>query len=375
MLDDLSPETVVARLDHALDHGGLTGSSRTQARALRDRLRAGVQVMILGPKGVGKSQLCEVMLELDASAPEDEACWARRYMSAAACAAGDEEGLQTMALPSPLLDTTSLIDVATPTAPEALAERVDWALRHADIVIWCTDTFAADEAALWADAPDHLKDHSVLVLTKADVRAAEGTMDARISQLQAVAAEEFHSFFPTAAAQPHRTLCEGRGLDDATLAASGIKALRDTLLRIAASGLRADLDRALLFLDRHDLQPAAEAAPSPAGAITPDAPAAKTYHAALDLLRARIPELSPQDAAYDAPDHVLTACGKLVEDLAELAAEQTRSDDAFEHWRNDLYEASDKVVLMSLENDMRSAADAATVILQLKRDLEGRVAG
>ncbi|MGZ2257335.1 hypothetical protein [Roseobacter sp. A03A-229] len=369
MLDDLSSDTVITRLDHALAHGDLSGSARSQAQDLRDRLCGGVQVVLLGPKGAGKSQLCGVMLGASLDAQDTGGSYGVRYVSSSGPATPNTDQLQTIVLSSPLLDTTTLVDVSTPTKADEMAVRLDWALGRADIVVWCTEVFGAEEAAVWAGVPDHLKDHSFLVLTKADILAAQGTMAARIAELQSIAAEEFHSFFPTSTHHIHQAMSQGDSVDDAALAASGVKALRDTLLGLAASGRQADLDRALLFLERHDAQPQ-----EPLAKTLSDGPSVQTYQRALDLLCARIPELSSSDPNIEVSDHVLTTCGALVEDLAEFAGDQAHRNDAFEVWRNDLYEASDKVVLMGLENDMRSAADAATVILQLKRDLEERIA-
>lgn len=369
MLDEAAADQIIARLDHVIVGGQLSPATQTQARALRDRLNDGVRVVILGPEGIGKSQLRDVLLGeiVTSAAGTGGALCLSDINSTAEITGPDGAAVQTATLDNALLKLMTLTDVAMPEGAAAFADRAAWALARADIVLWCTQSFTAAEAAVWAEASDHLKDHSFLVLTKADALAASGSLSDRIAALQAVAAEEFHSFFPTSTFHAHQALHQAGSANDSQLAASGVKALRDTLWHLAVSGQRADLDSALLFLERH--APSAPLPQAPSKDRSGSGPQAQTFEKALSLLRSRTADLAGED-----PQMILTTCGRLAEDLAELAADQTHSEPAFDLWRHDLYEASDKVVLMSLENDLRSAADAATVILQLKRDLEYRVA-
>lgn len=377
MSDEAASHGVIARLDHLLAAESLTGLVARQARDLRDRLSTGVRVVLMGPKGAGKSQLCTVLLGEDVPpGPSGSAAICLRSGADPEGPAASSEGdVCTLTLANPLLQLTTVTDVTAPADPQAFADRVRWALARADIVLWCTGSFAPEEAALWARACDHTKDHSLLVLTQADVLAADGTLQDQITRLQAVAAEEFHSFFPVSTFHAHKALHRSDEIPDAQLAASGVKAVRQTVLHLAASGQRADLDSALLFLQRNEPHQTTAPAPARRASDRTATPAAQTYGKALALLRSRMADMSPvHEAATLDVDLVLSTCGTLTEDLAELAADQTYSDPAFDAWRNDLYEASDKVVLMTLEHDLRSAADATTVILQLKRDLEERVA-
>ncbi|WP_300013968.1 hypothetical protein [uncultured Roseobacter sp.] len=369
MLDDAGSGQVIGRLDHMLNSGQLTPALTQQARALRDRLCAGVRVVILGPKGIGKSQLRDVLLGETAPAMPSSAFALSIGHTDARAEQIQDPNVHTETLHNPFLELATVMDVAASEGTEMFSERIRWALSQADIAVWCTQCFSEEEAALWAQASEHLKDHSFLVLTKADALASVGTLQSQIANLQAVAAEEFHSFFPTSTFHAHKALRAGDEISETQLAASGVKALRQTLSDLAASGQRADVDRALLFLQRNETQDAAVSVPAPGKKkVTPQT---HTYEKALALLRGRVADLT---TAAPQPDAVLENCSTLVEDLAELAAAQTQSDASFDAWRNDLYEASDKVVLMSLENDLRSAADATTIILQLKRDLDIRLA-
>ncbi|WP_299955036.1 hypothetical protein [uncultured Roseobacter sp.] len=367
-MDDAACGQVVARLDHILSAEQLAPALTHQARALRDRLRTGVRVVLVGPRGVGKSQLRDVLLgeEVPGGPPGIAALSVGHDITDPE---GEELDVHAVTLRNPFLDRTHVIDLAASEETGLPAERISWALSRADIALWCTQCFSEEEAALWAQASDHLKDHSFLVLTKADALAGAGTLHARVAALQAVAAEEFHSFFPTSTFHAHKALRAGQEVSEAQLAASGVLALRQSVSGLVASGQRADLDSALLFLQRHE--PREPVLPAPARGKSKTSAQVQPYENALNLLRSRTCDLATATAEADT---VLETCGTLAEDLVELAAEQTQSDASFDAWRNDLYEASDKVMLMGLENDLRSAADAATVILQLKRDLEARVA-
>ncbi|MGC3937436.1 hypothetical protein ACOTTU_06480 [Roseobacter sp. EG26] len=361
MSDEVERVQVMSRLEAVLASETLSDAAKAQAKNLLDRLGSGVNVVVLGPKGAGKSRLCDVMLGHALPEPGQKAS----VYSFDDVQTDPDESVASLCLQCDFLKLTTVTDVTAPQDMDDFAATAAWAMSRADIVLWCTSEFGPTEANIWADASDHLKDHSFLVLTKADRLAGQGQLNHVISALQYIAAEEFHSFFPTSTLQAHATLTRTGGIPDDQMAASGIKALKDTLLRLAMSGRRADLDSALLFLERYGADTSApETAKDEASS-----PQRQTYQKALDLLRSRTADIS-QDAA---PDAVLNCCGALAEDLAELASAETQSAPDFDAWRNDLYEASDKVMLMTLENDLRSAADAATIILQLSRDLQSRV--
>ncbi|WP_299503092.1 GTPase domain-containing protein [uncultured Roseobacter sp.] len=367
MLDDTTPNRVIAELEQALAKGVLTGAPAEQATQLLERLRTGVRVVVLGPKGVGKSQLCSVLLH-QVLQPNVQAGAVTYKSGEFRDTAADA---QNISMDHPLLQVITLTDTA-PAAGAIDAAQLD-AMKQADVVLWCTQEFSELEAEIWAQASDHLKDHSFLVLTKADQLAERGTLPERIAALQTVAGEEFHSFFPTSTFHAHQALCKNGEIPEQLLAASGVKALMQTLSNLATSGQRADLDNAWLFLQRNGIEAAQIDNAAGQGDRAPAEVA--TYEKALALLRARTPELTATSADPDElrPEAILACCGTLAEDLAEIAADETHSAPDFDAWRNDLYEASDKVVLMSLENDLRSAADAATIILQLTRDLEARL--
>lgn len=367
---------IVARLQEAVASEQLSAPARSQAQGMLTRLRRGVRIVIVGPQGSGKSDLCSLLLAADlADVPPQVA--ARLFVKGS-----DPVGVDTLEtsvgqmwrarLPGDLLTHMQVLEIAGSRDPAVHAARVRWALSEADMALWCGSDFDAVDAALWSEVPDALKDHSFLVLTGADLLADAGVLKDRIAALQAVAAEEFHSLFPTTTKSGRDSLRQQGCLPDAQVQSSGVKALTETLCKLAASGRQADLDGALLFLQRHGIAVTVPAAPVAVDPVVAPVQIG-TYARALDLIEARRAEMSMT------PDRVATEvapflawCGAVAEDLLELAAEETDDGPDFSIWREDLFAAGDKLVLMSMENDLRSAADAASILLQINRDLLAR---
>lgn len=77
------------------------------------------------------------------------------------------------------------------------------------------------------------------------------------------------------------------------------------------------------------------------------------------------------DEADDNMSEVLALCGTISEELLEAMQCQSEQNGELMPWCRAFQDASDKVMLTSLENDTRSAADAVTILLQLRRDVEG----
>lgn len=361
MLDDTRPEAIIAALEQIIASGALSAASSQQAERLLQRLRTGVRVLVLGPHGVGKTQLCSVLL--GQILPQGATGGFQVYRHASANAESD------IVLDHPLLQTLTLTDM-TSRAGEPLDAGLADAMDQADVVLWCTQEFSEQESQIWMGASEHLKDHSFLVLTKADQNAASGDLSRRINALQSVAAEEFHSFFPTSTFHAVQALQNTGAVSASQLAASGVAGLSQTLSNTAISGQRADLDNTLLFLQRHRRTGA-----QPVETVPARDPEYASYEKALAMLKSRTPEMIKAGEDIDSlePETFLACCSTLAADLVALAADEPHTAPEFDSWRDDLFEASDKVILMSLECDLRSAADAATIILQLKQDLESRM--
>jgi hypothetical protein len=371
VLDDISASDAVARLRAALARDALPATQKAYARALADRLENGVRVVVLGPQDAGKSALCDAILG-GASAPAPRQQTRHFYVDGATCVP-PETGIptQSFSLGFCPFGHVQLLDIGAATDVMGWHEATRAALDFADIVLWCTDAFGSEEASLWAAASDALKDHSFLVLTKADVLAEQGLLAERINALQDVVAEEFHSLLPTTTAQVLQHQSQNTATTDAQFAASGLKALVEPVHGIVSAGQRADLDSALLFLERQGLTDM-PAMPSPAAASGPAIIDAIPFRAARDTIMARAYDLAELgfDEAEGDMSEVLELCGTISEELVEVMGTQAQTYPQLGHWCIAFQDAGDKVMLMTLENDLRSAADAVTILLQLRRDLE-----
>ncbi len=272
-----------------------------------------------------------------------------------------------------VLGHARVVDVTTPEDTSNFGRCVEDCIATADIVIWCTQEFDDHEAILWQSAPDPLKDHSFLVLTKADLLAEKRILRERIMALQPVVSEEFHSFFPVTTTRIRQLQEAGETVSDAIFAASGLKALIDTVSSLVRSGQRADLDSAILFLERQGLtlddpMPDRVAPPTPSDT----SPLRLACKASRDRLIERafdIAELGFDESEGDMSG-VLEMCGSISEDLMEDMRGMSQEHADLEPWNSEFEGASDKIMLMTMENDTRSAADAVTILLQLRRDLE-----
>ncbi len=371
MLDDISTTDAAARLRAALSDITLPASARSYAQALAERLENGVRIVLLGPRGAGKSALCDAILG-GATAVADAQTSRHFYVEGAApthpFASGDAHAFSLGFCP---FGHAQIIDCAVPQDEHARDGILGAALDVADIVLWCTQSFDVQEAAVWARARDSLKDHSFLVLTKADMLAQQGALVPRIEALQGVVCDEFHSLFPTATPVVLAQHAQQKAVSDAQFAASGLKALVDAVSGIVAAGQRADLDSALLFLERQGLAQS-QGVIVQDRSVAPSVINAVPFRAARDTIMARaydLAELGFDEAEGDMSD-VLQLCGTISEELVDVMQNQAASYPQLAPFCAAFQDASDKVMLMTLENDTGSAADAVTILLQLRRDLE-----
>lgn len=345
-------EHVIEALSATLASDRVPGEARLYGARLLDRLRTPVNVVVMGRPQAGKSRLIEML--------------SGRHP------------------PVPLATRTTLTEVTLEGSPETLRATADRAFDSANIVLWCTETFDAVERALWAVAPDTLKDNSFLVVTKADRLLMTGRLQDRLADLSDIVAQEFHSLYPVATLRAiagwGRTGQTGPDL----WSASGGRALHDAVLRLVDTGQRTDADNALLFLSRY----AATAGPAPAHRGPPvlaqdlatpqdgaaDAQRAQVLAEALAYLQDRADSLlSDLDmVGSKGCGHVLSHCLETATTLSDLLGEFTGGDTALSGLQGDVQESADMMLLLQLEQSDDAATDAVTLLLQLKKDMADR---
>jgi hypothetical protein len=434
MKDNSTDDTVIDRLQGALDGDALPKAAREYANHLLKRLSSPVRVAILGNPKSGKSELINMfagrrLIPKDARLPTTEVVYgdaesmtvtsvdgtvrADLPLDLAGVAASSAAFLRIEA-PIPILQRISLLEVVTDGKAAELKSAVDWSVRRTEIALWCSQSFDAGERAIWTRVPDSLKDHAFLVLTKADALSAEKVLSQRVAALETVVAEEFHSLFAVATLQAIKAHRSGV-MDEAMYHASGGGALTAEILRHAERGRRADFDSAHMFLARYHIDAAprgAKAAKAPEAAKTagvPETPEKVTEIATSVASPVPAPVLAPTpmptpatatisnvtlfadsvrflkrrgdslgaSAAELGEGHakgLLDQCVDAVEHLVDLFSRDETGCEAADAFIDELAEAADIMVLMQVETGDAPAADAVTLLLQLRREMEMKLA-
>lgn len=417
MKDAAPDDGIIDRVRQALERDLLPKAARGHAAHLLQRLSSPVRVTLLGNQGSGKSELVNMLLgrrvlPKATDLPTTEVLWGEEEQIEVTAADGKKHvvpGLDFAAVsklspvllqvrvPQPILRKVSILEVVTSGDTDELRSAVDWAIRRTDITLWCSSAFDEVERALWSRVPDTLKDHAFLVLTKADVLSSQNLLSQRIADLETVVAEEFHSLFAVATLQGIKAQADFPQLDEAMFHGSGGSALSSEILRHAERGRRADLDSAYLFLARYqarvDEAAARQPDPTPKPVETPAVPEAKApepaqptaeiipidpelFANAGQFLRRRGDTLAGllDDTAPGETDNMLEQCVEAVEHLIDMFSNDDSGCDAVDAFIDDLTEASEMMVLMQVEAGDGPAADAVTLLLQLRREIDMRLA-
>ena len=414
MKDFAADEMVIERLRSALDAERLPAAARKHAKQLIERLSSAVRVTLLGLPGSGKSSLINMfagrdILPTTIRLPSVELVWGASPKIIETSSDGrtiTHEGSDfgqvskraaylRVEMPIDILHRISLLEVVTDGSAGELTAAIDWATRRTDIALWCSQAFGEAERIAWARVPETLKDHAFIVLTKADILSAEKKLASRVDDLEAIVAEEFHSLFAIATLQALRAHRPDGTIDEALRHASGGMALTDEILRHAERGRRADLDTADLFLARYNVgapektetaaaaptpvaapapAPVAVAAPAPAPAPAPERkPNLTLIREGAQFLSRRAEGIertvSTWSGAGDAP-RVIEQCVDTVEHLVDHFARDDTGCAVSDRLSDDFSEASDLLMLMQSEEGEGPAADAVTLLLQMKREME-----
>jgi energy-coupling factor transporter ATP-binding protein EcfA2 len=406
---DPEASLVIAALEAAVASGRLAPAAEATARRLVARLSSPVRVAILGLPGSGKSHLLNMLagqpviphgtrlpsiMLTHGDAP-------RTHIHLPDGRVETRDGLDLKALdgtpasrieleaPLRVLERIALSEIAIGTSVGSQRAAIDGAAKSADMLLWCTQDFGGAEPTLWSQVPDPLKDHAFLVLTKADQLHRAGVLAQRMADLEDVVADEFHSLFPVAAQQGLAALSASPP-NPGGFAASGGRALAAAIHRHVELGRRADRDNARLFLSRHGFAeqvPAAAAlpapAPGPAAAAPPSGPAkaaAPGRPPAPAPLRERL-LARLQEGAAELDDltgtppagtiaEILSVCSDTADSLAAMFSGAQMQDPELAELYQDIEEVAEMVLLMQIEANATAAADAVTLMLQLRRSLE-----
>ncbi|NNF71278.1 MAG: hypothetical protein HKN02_03695 [Rhodobacteraceae bacterium] len=391
-------DDIIHRLRDVLTTGALPRSATERGERILERLTSPVRVVLLGLPDAGKASLlnaivgreltnddCQTTIEFtygdrprahvtlaDGSILETEGTFAQDDFPDAIFVSQE--------LPLPILRRISLIDVVADPAPEELGTAITWALSRTDIAVWCSMAFTEDELTIWEYVPEAIMDHAFLVLTGTPQDQGNKILQARADHLRETLSGEFLDVF---ALNGLRGPVAGEETPDNS---AGV--LTDRILQHSELGRTADADGALLFLRAHDEtlsrlrdQATAQAPARPVEKETSDKavnPAQRAvYSAAYAYLRARGAQLLKSIRQSENLDTstLIDYCGETVSHLGELVAssEDTTPAELIELTET-LTEAEELFVLLELEKGTTSSVDAVSLLLQLRRDFETRLA-
>jgi energy-coupling factor transporter ATP-binding protein EcfA2 len=407
MITDSERSDIQGQLENALETGLIPDEGKRRAAQVLSRLDTPVRVVVVGRPGAGKSNLInmlsgQVVIPSGADLPPVEVTFGPQPRTIYLRSDGSQKENAGLHLDTPPPAETSIIRVEIPLdglrhltlteldlrgghqEQKAIAE---WATGRADIVLWCSQVFDTAEQSLWAPAPDKLKDHSFLVVTKADRLENQGILSARISELSEIVAEEFYRMYPVATRQAISAFSPNGARDEDLWTSSGGNALANAVKALVDTGRRADRDNALAFLSRYapDVTiPAAKPKMAQRVEPQPDNPpdlpandtATSTFRQALTMLEERADLMLGVVAGSraDKPMLVLDHCLETADRLSEIVMELESPQSPFLELQEDIMECSDMMVLFHLEKTEDAATDAVTLLLQLKKEMSLAVA-
>ncbi len=393
---------IADRLEYALGAGKLPPHMLDWGRQLLSHLRKPVQVVIMGLPGSGKSTLVNMLageeviprkksipvIEI-AGGPEtrvvfeiEDGSMERRPGTLGEGPIPEGTVRARQELPDPDLKRQNFVEVDLTGNFGYQKSIVNWVVQWADIVLWCTPEFDDAEQELWASVPDEIKDRSFLVLTMADQQMMRGTLVDRIKALEDLVAEEFLGLYPLATIQAIAARSAGAVADPRLWKSSGGKELLDSVLRQVEIGRAADMDRADMLLSRF----APEIAPMPVvpdprrktriqddgtKARNSDRPPSDHLSDALDLLQSRADVLLATMSGQSEPDPnaVLARCVETANALMDVLNGADPDNPTVREVQEDAEESAEMMLLFQLEKGEDAAADAVTLLLQLKKEL------
>ena len=292
--------------------------------------------------------------------------------------------------PFEILRRVSLLYLAVGEDPAQQAPALAWAARRLDVAIWCTRRFSATEAAIWAAAPEGLKNHAHLLVfgDEAAAAALRGRRPADFAHVVAVPCPELSDAVSGVAAVPDpRGLIARLEADIAEAQREDIDAARLLLHRFGLAADEATADEATA----DGTAAAAHAAAAAPAAAVPAAPPPATAPADTEEAgrRALLSEpvlylkrrarnlfetLDWQDGeAGGWPADVLQHCCDTADGLRDRAATWPEDDAEILYLRDFVNEASDMAVLLQVEGGTEQAQDAAALLVQLRSEFESKL--
>lgn len=271
-------------------------------------------------------------------------------------------------MPSNILQSMSFIVVSFVGLQENFYQEIEWAQDQTDIALWCTQEFCSREQNLWSRVRDDLKDNSYLVLTDADSVFGQNIAAAKNAQLNEIVAAEFYGMFSATTGTDRTTSNSNSAVNHHS---DDVDAITRVLAKRVSIGRKANADNVLLFLTRYGILAESPDHNDTFEPVTAPPKPDKVLSLAHTMLLNGAAQLSValNFIGTCATSEILGHCLDVSNQLGELFAQNEAAADLQEAF----WEVSDLLTLMQLEGDDTAAADAVTLLLQMKWDIAGRM--
>ncbi len=379
-IEDLKT-TTLARLDALKERAGLSAKARATCDRLIDKLNAPVRIGIFGLPGTGKRPLLNALcgaeiinpgldlptldLTFGRGASTEAMLTDGSYLAFTGLPSADimrqDPVFLRITAPAPRLIGRRYLLIVSEETAEDLQAGLGWAATRTDLTLWCTRAWTGIEQAAWNAAPDSLRNHALLIFTKAPAADGFNAQD-----------WDFDSAFNIAF----------RSRAETDFAAERLAAHLASVIEEATTQ---DIHAAHLFLQRHGL---AETLPAPASVEQEQAPVpvpdALNETTRADLARLfqslrREAEQMRQDVitgTLDAndPEAGLIGFEALFDRLGDQAESLPDLEDTCPEICATLSEARDLALLLRIEGGAEQVGDAARLLLQVRQTIETRLA-
>ncbi len=268
----MSKKSAREKLEYAISAGLLPEGVAKPAMNVLKGFDAPLRIVLLGNSGVGKTSVLNLLLGQN-MVPDGidgipTAKWEYGIEPKMLCTLPDgskkiiggidfdacaslKPAFVTVQANLPALAKISVMEVVAPDVPEQKQKAVSWACKQADVVIWCTTDFTADEQDIWDVVPDRLKDHGFLLLTKTDQLMGQAEINTRLAALSRCCGDEFLRILPISARLALEARGNGRNLNLNLFKSSGATGLISAIKAQIEEAQRAVTDNAEQILARY----------------------------------------------------------------------------------------------------------------------------